>query len=131
MTKKTIIILLSVALVISNTVTFKEISRLNHDYYKYSNGDGTVTVHEIFYQGREIEKSYPKTIFKYEGFVEQYPNSKDTTLFRLFKTNPFHFWRWAEYLYSWRFRLPYKSWEEIKLRRKPGFRVHQDGFAEF
>jgi hypothetical protein len=115
----------------SNITLFKEWLGFNNNFYKYSNGNGTVTVQEIFYQGREMEKSYPKTIFKYKPFVEEFPNSKDTILFRLFKLNPFHFWRWGEFIYSWRFRLPYKNWDEIKLRRKPGFRVHQDGFTEF
>jgi hypothetical protein len=50
-------------------------------------------------------------------FKQKYPNSGDTTLYRLFKKSPYKFWRWEEYLFNWRYRLPYKNWEDIRMIR--------------
>jgi hypothetical protein len=104
---------------------------LNEGYHKYSNGDATVTSYEIFNQGREIDQEFSNKFYKYRSFKVQYPNSTVTILYRLFKVNPFHFWRWAENSYSWRFRMPYRNWEKIRVKRKPGFQIHQFSFTEF
>lgn len=128
---KSFFIIVLLLIFISNITLFKEWLGLNDNFYKYSNADGTVTRYEIFYQGREMSKEYPKDIFKLSNFTNNYPNSTDTILYRLFKSNPLHFWRWGEYIFSWRFSLPYKNWDKIKLRRKQGFQVHQYSLTEF
>ncbi len=128
---KSFIILALLLILISNLTLFKEWAGINNNFYRYSNGDGTVTRLEIFYQGRNMSKEYPKDIFKLVNFTKNYPNSPDTILYRLFVMNPLHFWRWGEYVFSWRFRLPYKNWEEIRMRRKEGFQVHQYSLTEF
>ena len=52
-----------------------------------------------------------------DKFVEEYPSTKDTVVYRLFWKNPLAFWRWAEYFNDKRYDLPYKSWESIRKKR--------------
>ncbi len=116
---------------ITNIPGIKEISGANKAYYRYSNYNGTITSWEILSQGREIDKEYVKTISQNEQFKKMHPDTKDTTIYRLFEINPFHFWRWGEYIFNWRYRLPYKNWKEIKKRRGYGELKYANSFQEF
>ena len=52
----------------------------------------------------------------------------DTVLYRLSPMNVLHFWDYRFYLFSEKYRVPYRNWGEIEARRKPGGRrtVYQD-----
>jgi hypothetical protein len=55
-------------------------------------------------------------------------NEKDT-LYRLFKRNPIKIWQWGDYLFSKKYYLPYKNWNEIKQIR--GYINHKSGYQDF
>jgi len=88
-------------------------------YYRYSNGDGSVTFME--FKARDFEMMKRR--------FESYKTTKniDSKIYRLFKKNPFAFWRWGRYFIGKRYKLPYKEWTEIeairvnKLENKTGF----------
>jgi hypothetical protein len=42
-----------------------------------------------------------------EEFKQKHPQTTDTTLYRTFTRNPIIFWRWHEYLFHPRYKLPY------------------------
>lgn len=113
--KYPVLIIICVILV-SNLTLLKELGGINYDYYRYSNYGGTVAVHEIFSQGRIIDKKAIDTLWKTAAFKRTYPESVDTVLFRNFKIQPLKFWRWGEYVFNWRFRLPYINWKEVRQR---------------
>ena len=124
------IILIVFILAFANFSGFKELTGINNDYYRYSNYSGTVTRHEIFYQGRFMSKEYPEEFWKTKEFERKYPKNTDTTLFRNFSINPLKFWRWGEYIFNWRYNLPYINWKEVRKRR--GYNLkYSDNFQEF
>lgn len=102
-------------MLISNIPPLKGVFGLvfNNDYYRYSNGDGSVTFSEFPFKGR----LYNLSLVVPKNFVDGHPDTKDTLMYRLFWKNPLYFWRWSEYFYDKRYRLPYKSWHEIRKRR--------------
>ena len=110
-------------LLITNWPAFKNVTGLNDWYYRYSNISGTFTVMEIPIQGRMFKKP-PKG-----EFILNRPNfygckampQNDTVVYRLFSINPLKFWRWGEYIFDWRYRLPYTDWEAIKKKRGFGY----------
>jgi len=111
--------LIGITLLLTNWPAFKNITGLNDWYYRYSNISGTFTTLEIPIQGR-LYKKPPNG-----EFILNRPNfygckampQSDTVIYRLFAINPLKFWRWGEYIFSWRYRLPYADWEAIKKRR--------------
>lgn len=124
----TIFILISITLV--NFSGFKELTGINRDYYRYSNYSGTVTRHEIFYQSRIMSKEYVGQFWKTKEFKRIYPGNTDTVLYRNFAMNPLKFWRWGEYVFNWRYRLPYINWKEVRERR--GYDLeYSNNFQEF
>ena len=47
----------------------------------------------------------------------EFPNA-DTVVYKIFKRNPFAFWRWINYVTGdEKYDFPYKSWTEIEKRR--------------
>ncbi|MBS1578927.1 MAG: hypothetical protein JST29_04735 [Bacteroidetes bacterium] len=126
--------IIAVTLLISNWQGFKNLSGLNDWYYRYSNISGTYTKMEIPIQGRVYTRP-PKG-----EFILNRPNfygcnlmpQSDTIVYRLFAINPLKFWRWGEYIFDWRYRLPYTDWEAIKKRRGFGYlKVSEVGCMEF
>ena len=110
--------LLSIILLLTNWQGFKNFTGLNDWYYRYSNISGNVTVMENPIKGRLFKKPIAGKLpvcklFRNGKKIEQ----KDTVLCRLFAINPLKFWRWGEYIFDWRYRLPYADWEAIKKRR--------------
>ncbi|MCZ2458284.1 MAG: hypothetical protein LC128_01545 [Chitinophagales bacterium] len=102
-------------MIISNLPPLKGVFGLilDDDYYRYSNGDGSLTFSEIPFKGRlyNLSPIVPKS------FIQTHPNTNDTLVYRLFWKNPLYFWRWGEYFYDKRYELPYKSWHEIRKKR--------------
>lgn len=89
-------------------------------YYRYSNIDGSVTFAQFKTRDFEMMKR------RFESFTKTNKNM-DTIIYRLFKKNPLAFWRWGQYFFSKRYKLPFKDWDEIKairgreLKNKTGF----------
>lgn len=111
--------LIGITLLIANWPAFKNVTGLNDWYYRYSNISGTYTKLEIPIQGRLYKKPpNGEFILNRPNFLgcRAMPQS-DTVVYRLFAINPLKFWRWGEYIFSWRYRLPYADWEAIKKRR--------------
>lgn len=111
--------LIGITLLLTNWPAFKNVTGLNDWYYRYSNFSGTFTTLEIPIQGR-LYKRPPNGEFilnrpNFYGCRAMPPS--DTVVYRLFAINPLKFWRWGEYIFSWRYRLPYADWEAIKKRR--------------
>ncbi|HWC54610.1 MAG TPA: hypothetical protein VG676_13570 [Chitinophagaceae bacterium] len=85
----------------------------NENYYRYSNGDGSFTFTEIPFKQR-LYNLNPHLI---KIFSDTHPGNSDAIVYRLFSKNPLYFWRWGEYFYDKRYKLPYKSWQEIRKKR--------------
>ncbi len=119
------------SITISNTWLFKNVTQLDDNYYRYSNTSGLITVKEY-----PVDRIYINNVFKLEkGYWALYQkqftsNANDTIIFRLYKKSPFKFWRWYEYMYNWRYDMPYKDWDEIKKNRPVNF-VRNKSFQAF
>ncbi len=53
---------------------------------------------------------------RFQYYKSQNPMTTDTVLYRTFKRNPLLIWRWHEYLFHPRYKLPYIVPQEIKVR---------------
>lgn len=102
-------------IIISNIPPIESLFTLFIDdtHYRFSNGDGGFTGTDIEFKNRHYNLS-PVVPSKYRQLN---PNSIDTIVYRIFWKNPLTFWRWRKYFYDKRYKLPYKSWKEIKKRR--------------
>jgi len=90
---------------------------------QFSNRDGSFTFAEVNFKGASFQLGK-------EVFVEfKKRNLGDTTLYRLCPKNIFHFWDYGQYLFSEKYRLPYKPWPEIEARRGPI--ANKSGFQDF
>ena len=90
---KVFIILIVFILAFANFSGFKELTGINNDYYRYSNYLGIVTDHEIFWQGRYLNKEFAYGFCKTKEFKRIYPGNTDSILYRNFAMNPLKFWR--------------------------------------
>lgn len=91
---------------------------LDSGYYRYSNGDGSATFVEEPFKNRVLRKEVLLTDQSNFSHKEvKYDHKTDSNWYRLFTINPLKFWRWYECIFSWKYDLPYKSWEEIRRRR--------------
>ena len=89
---------------------------------QFSNSDGSFTYEEMNFKGSDFSRCQRRFIdFKTEKLG-------DTVLYRLCPMSVLHFWDYGSYLFSKKYRVPYRSWEKIEARRKPGGRrtVFQD-----
>jgi len=110
----------------TNWPLFQNITGLNRWYYMYSNQSGTYTKMEVPIQGRLYRKppggkfilNRPEYFLNRSNYYgcNLMPQS-DTVVYRLFAINPLKFCRWGEYIFDWRYRLPYADWETIKKKR--------------
>ena len=102
-------------MLLSNFPPIKSLFKLfiDENHYRYSNADGSFTAWDIPFKQRlyNLNPTVPN------GFKEAHSNTKDTLVYRLFGKNSLCFWRWAEYYYDRRYKLPYKSWKEIRKKR--------------
>lgn len=117
--KKTVILIVLAFILVANWPLVKNVTGLNDGYYRYSNQSGTYTALETPIQNRMYKKPPGGR------WIINAPNwysckampQTDTVVYRLFKINPLKFWRWGEYIFDWRYRMPYENWEEIEKRR--------------
>jgi len=90
---------------------------------RFSNNDGSFTFAEVNFKGANFQLGR-------EVFAEfKKRNPGDTTLYRLCPKNIFHFWDYGQYLFSEKYRLPYKPWSEIEVIRGPI--GNKSGFQDF
>lgn len=121
---KKILFLLTVVfffVVICNIAPVRWIFRAND--CEFGNNDGSFTYSEMTFKERGFKKCY-------RNFLE-FKKRKlgDTTLYRLCPKNIFHFWDYGQYLFSEKYRIPYKPWAEIEARRGPI--TNKSGFQDF
>lgn len=113
--KRSFLIIVVAVVVLSNIWPITAILKVTVDgdmYYRYSNYDGSNTSYEFKSWTLEMVKS------QHENCLKHHPNQEDRNLYRLFKRNPFAFWRWRLYIFDERYKLPYKDWKEIEKNRK-------------
>jgi hypothetical protein len=86
---------------------------VDHNHYRFSNGDGTYTV---------IDNMFKNDRWRFKrklidpDFFAQCPHA-DSSMYRLFTKNPFAFWRYGKYFLDKRYTLPFAKWEDVKKRR--------------
>jgi hypothetical protein len=81
---------------------------------QFSNSDGSFTYAEMNFKGSDFLRCKAMfTDFKAKKLG-------DTVLYRLCPMSVLHFWDYGFYLFLEKYRVPYRSWEEIEPRRKPG-----------
>ena len=90
---------------------------------QFSNSDGSFTFAEVNFKGADFRLCQ-------ENFVE-FKKRKlgDTVPYRLCPKNVLHFWDFGQYIFSPKYRVQYKSWEEIQSRR--GVLSNKSGFQDF
>jgi hypothetical protein len=100
-------------LILSNVFPLKQLIKLLADerHYRYSNFDGSHTTVEFKSRGFGMMKKMHQSCLSY------HPYQKDKQLYRLFPKNPLAFWRWKDYFFDERYRLPYKNWNAIRKVR--------------
>lgn len=111
MTKKTVLyvsVLFIFLLLLTNYTPLKGFLDLKHAYH-YSTWHGELQTAERPFKGCD----YRCVGMVLEEFKQQNPHSSDTILYRTFKRNPFVFWRWHDYVFHPRYKLPYLNPEEI------------------
>jgi hypothetical protein len=111
---KKIIISIIAIIILSNVSPFVWMFKnfVDERHYRYSNYNGSFTFYEFMSRDFEMMKR------SHKGCLSYRPSLKDKNVYRLFTKNPFAFWRWRLYFFDERYKLPYKSWEEIKKRRE-------------
>ena len=93
------------------------------DDCRYSTDDGAFTFVEANLNGRDLVMCNRK----FEDFKIEHPNN--SVLYRLCAINGLCFWKYGDYLFSKKYRMPYKSWEDIDRRR--GELVVHSEFQDF
>ena len=106
---KKISILFIIIIVLANVPPAKWLA--GPDDIAYSNSNGTFTLVELNTSGRNYK--YCLDVFK----AFKATQTKDTVLFRLTSINILEFWRWGDYLLKKKYKLPYRSWDEIEALR--------------
>ena len=104
---------ITLLIILSNLPPLKHILGLAIDeyHYRYSNINGSLTYVE--FKAHDIKGMYRSL----SSYKTHFPNANDTIMYRLYKRNLLCFWRWGEYIYDQRYKLPYKRWTEIRKRR--------------
>jgi len=93
------------------------------DDCQYSTGDGGFTFQEMNFMDADFHMCQNR----FREYKKK--QTKDTTLYRLCAVNILHFWDYGEYLFSKRYRLPFKSWQSIENIR--GAITNKTGYQDF
>ena len=108
---KKISALITVIVIVANLPPAKWLA--DPDDIAYSNEKGTFTFDEVNSSGRD----YKLCIENFQAF--KVTHSNDTLLYRITAINILAFWRWSDYLIKNKYKLPYRSWDEIEKLRGP------------
>lgn len=114
---KTILIIFAVIVIIVNFPLFNKSFLLMFDgkgHFRYSNSNASFTREEsLGFKDPFISN------WSIERFVEEtHPAVGNKQIYRLYRINPFCFWRW-HYYFSTSRNFEYKSWKEIEPNRAP------------
>ena len=92
---------------------------VDHNHYKYSNGDATwLFTENLFKDGRAPFSR----LLSYNPVAERRYPGRDTIIYRNFTKNPLAFWRYGKYLFDQRYTLPYISREQaLKMKAAKGY----------
>ncbi len=98
-------------MILTNVSTCHEVAIIVADtnHYRYSNSNGIFTFIEES-KGRD-------TAMLNRWFSEYKKETNDTILYRLFSKNPLAFWRYVDYFNDPKYKLPFKDWNEILMKR--------------
>jgi hypothetical protein len=118
---KIILITIVVVLIALNTPPLKWI--VGREDISYSNATGSFTFEEMNFKGR----NYDMCLYRFNIFKDTARN--DTILYRLDRINFLKFWRWSNYLSEYKYKLPYKSWQDIALKKSDT--ETKSGFQDF
>jgi len=94
-----------------------------NDDCRYSNANGSFTFQEANFNSRDYENAK----WKFSEYKKR--NSTDTIMYRLCRINLLYVWQYGDYLFSPKYRLPYKSLQEIEKKR--GAVRHHSVFQDF
>lgn len=84
--------------------------------YRLSNYNGSFTSQYKLFKTPSLDKESFEIVFE-KYIFEENPKEKEKILYRTFKVNYFHFWRWYAYSSNDIYSLPYMPWHEIEERR--------------
>jgi hypothetical protein len=96
---------------------------LGPDDCRYSNNTGSFTFAETNFGGYD----YDLCMNRFSDYKNQVKN--DTVLYRLTSMNLLCFWKYRDYLFEHKYRLPYKSWKTVEYIRGPI--KNKSGFQDF
>ncbi|RRB18353.1 hypothetical protein [Larkinella knui] len=57
-------------------------------------------------------RTYESVVRRFDAYKHEHPS--DTVLYRLFRKDPFLFWRWSDMISSPKYQLPYLNPDSIK-----------------
>jgi hypothetical protein len=89
----------------------------------YSNADGSFTFEEMNFKGRD----YSMCFRKFDSYKKEHHDN--TVLYRITPILPWKFWHWKSYLFQDKYKLPFKSWNEISASR--GVVENKSGYQDF
>jgi len=101
-----------IALIVLLLFNYTPLSYLFSKDYSYRNFDSSFTISEEGGKGYDFEV----VNLRYERFLKSHPlkKSSDPKLYRTFTMQPWYIWQWGDFIFqNERFRLPYKSPEEL------------------
>jgi hypothetical protein len=96
------IIVFIIILLICNYTPVKWILDFGKEYH-YSTLHGEATAWEMPSKGHSFEN----VLEGFEQYKQLNSHTTDTILYRNFRRNPLHIWKWHEYLFHPRYKLPY------------------------
>jgi hypothetical protein len=93
------------------------------DNCRFSNSDGSYTYAEMLFEGDNFEDC--------KGRFAEFKKTRngDSMLYRITPINPLHFWDYGDYLFTEKYRMPFRDWESIKEKR--GLLKNKSGYQQF
>lgn len=107
--QKNSLLFLAIVLVVNYLPPIKGILDFGQTYH-YTTLHGEVQPWEM----PSKQPDFNGALRRFEFYKKQNPATSDTVLYRTFKRNPFIFWRWHEYMFHPRYKLPYLDPQSIQ-----------------
>jgi hypothetical protein len=106
--KKGMLVFLLIVLVVNYVPPVKGLLDFGQKYY-YTTLHGEVQPWEM----PSKQPNFEGALRRFELYKQENPATTDTVLYRTFKRNPLLIWRWHDYLFHPRYKLPYIDPEQI------------------
>ena len=111
--RRKILIAVFSIIILSNIPPFKwPFTWFDHDDYRFSTNNGSFTFQEFQFKNRDFAMGRGRFLY-----FKNNCRCNNTILYRLNKNNLLKFWRYGDYIFKKKYRLPYESWENIEARR--------------